>query len=192
MSDAAHAKRTLKPCLPLIPAPVVLVTCRDAAGNDNIITLAWVGVVNSAPPMLGISIRPSRHSHGMIVQSGEFGVNLPSAAQLPLADRCGTISGRNTDKFRATGFTPLAGTAIKAPLIAECPVNLECVVRQRIHLGTHDLFLGEVLAVRVSESCLQGERIDVARIAPLAYAPEASEYWTLGQVVGTYGFTAKK
>lgn len=191
MSDA-NAKRTLKPCTPLVPAPVVLVTCRDAGGNDNIITLSWVGVVNSAPPMVGISIRPSRHSHPIVAASGEFGVNIPSAEQLRLADHCGTVSGRNEDKFRATGFTRLPGTAIRAPLIAECPINIECAVRQRLHLGSHELFLGEVLAVRVSESCMVGDRIDVAKAAPVAYAPEANEYRALGQLLGTYGFTAGK
>jgi flavin reductase (DIM6/NTAB) family NADH-FMN oxidoreductase RutF len=192
MSESAHAKRTLKPCTPIVPAPVVLVTCRDAAGNDNIITLAWAGVVSSSPPMVGVSVRPHRHSHPMIVESGEFGVNIPSAALLRLADRCGTVSGKSVDKFHDTGFTRLAGERIKAPLIAECPINLECAVRQRIHLGTHDLFLGEVLAVRVSASCMAGDRIDVARVAPVAFAPEANEYWSLGAVIGTYGFTAKK
>lgn len=192
MSEASVPKRILKPCVPVIPAPVVLVTCRDAAGAENIITLSWVGIVNSAPPMVGISVRPSRHSHAMIVAAGEFGLNIPSAALLRLADRCGSVSGKSVDKFHDTGLTRFAGSAIGAPLIAECPVNLECAVRQRVHLGTHDLFLGEVLAVHVSESCMKGDLLDVAAAAPIAYAPEANQYWSLGQVLGTYGFTAKK
>lgn len=192
MTAAQVAKRTLKPGTPLIPAPVVLVTCRDRAGNDNIITLAWVGVVNSAPPMIGVSIRPSRHSHAVVVESGEFGVNIPGRGQLALADHCGVVSGRTEDKFQATGFTRLPGTAIKAPLIAECPINIECAVARQIHFGTHDLFVGEVLAVRVSEDCMRGDDIDVAKVAPVAFAPETHEYWSLGELLGTYGFTAKK
>jgi flavin reductase (DIM6/NTAB) family NADH-FMN oxidoreductase RutF len=190
--DDPNAKRTLKPSLPLIPVPVVLVTCRDAEGRDNIITLAWVGIVCSTPPMLGISIRPDRHSHPMIVASGEFGVNVPRADQLELVDRCGVVSGRDVDKFQVTGWTKLPGTTIRAPLIAECPINLECAVRQRHHLGTHDLFLGEVLAVRVSESCLSGNRIDVGKLGPVAFAPEAHEYRSVGPLLGRYGFSAKK
>lgn len=192
MNGAGVPKRTLNPSVPVIPAPVVLVSCRDIAGADNIITLSWVGIVNSAPPMVGVSIRPSRHSHAMIVASGEFGLNIPSSAQLRLADRCGSVSGRSVDKFHDTGFTRFAGAQIKAPLIAECPINLECAVRQRLHLGTHDLFLAEVLAVHVSESCMKGDLLDVAAAGPIAYAPEANQYWSLGEVLGTYGFTAKK
>jgi len=185
------AKRTLKPCLPLMPVPAVLVTCRDADGHDNIITLGWVGVVCSAPPLLGIAIRPERHSHPMLVASGEFGLNVATADQVRLVDHCGLASGRDEDKFRTTGLTRLSGTAIRAPLIAECPINLECVVRQRLQLGTHDLFLGEVLAVRASESVMSGNRIDAAKVSPLAYAPEAHQYLALGEVLGTFGFSAK-
>ncbi len=185
------AKRTLKPCTPLMPVPAVLVTCRAPDGGDNIITLGWVGVVCSAPPMVGIAIRPGRHSHPMIVASGEFGVNVPSADQARLVDHCGIASGRDEDKFRVTGLTRLPGVAIRAPLVAECPINLECVVRQRLSLGTHDLFLGEVLAVRVSESAMTGDRIDAAKVSPLAYAPEAHEYRALGGLLGTFGFSAK-
>jgi flavin reductase (DIM6/NTAB) family NADH-FMN oxidoreductase RutF len=192
MSSAPIAKRTLKPCTPVIPAPVVLVTCRDGAGNDNIITLAWVGVVNSAPPMVAVAIRPSRHSHPVVAASGEFGVNIPRRDQLALADHCGVVSGRNEDKFQATGFTRLPGTVIKAPLIAECPINIECTVVEQLHLGTHDLFIGEVVAVRVSEDCMRGDAIDVGKVAPVAFAPEAHQYWSLGELLGTYGYTTRK
>jgi flavin reductase (DIM6/NTAB) family NADH-FMN oxidoreductase RutF len=185
-------KRTLKPCVPLMPVPAVLVSCRDPDGRDNLITLGWVGVVCSSPPMLGIAIRPGRHSHPMIVASGEFGVNVPAAAQARAVDHCGIASGRDEDKFQATGLTRLPGLAIRAPLVAECPINLECVVRQRLSLGTHDLFLGEVLAVRVSESAMTGDRIDAGKVAPLAYAPEAHEYRALGELLGTFGFSAKR
>lgn len=180
-------KRDLTPTTALVPTPVVLVTCRDREGRDNIITLAWVGVVNSAPPMFGISIRPSRYSYGIIVDRGEFGFNIPSRPQLQQVDFCGAVSGRKENKFQRTGFTPLPGKIIDAPLIQECPINVECRVQERIPLGSHDLFLGKVLAVRASESVMKGDRLDVAEVAPLAYTPVSHEYWSLGEVVGKYG-----
>jgi len=183
------AKVTIKPGTYLYPVPAVLVTC-GPPDKPNIITLAWVGTVCSDPPMVGISIRPSRHSNGLVKQYGEFAVNLPTADLVRVTDYCGTVSGRNVDKFAATGLTPAPAKGIRTVVIAECPVNIECKVAQILPLGAHDLFLGKVVAVQVDEHVLneQGE-IDLAKAQPLAYG--SHRYWSLGRLLATYGYSAK-
>ncbi len=184
------AKRELKPTTTLFPTPPVMVTCQDRAGRANIITLAWVGVVNSEPPMIGIGIRPSRFSHGIIKASRQFVVNVPSEELLKATDFCGVTSGRNVDKFEATGLTAVPAEKLDAPLIQECPVNLECAVRQILNLGSHDLFIGEIVALHVDEKVLgQGESVSIQKVRPFAYCPGAGEYWNLGELIGTHGFT---
>jgi len=179
-----------RPHTALYPVPAVLVTCVDQAGKPNIITLAWVGTVCSAPPMVGIGVRPSRYSHGLIRDCGEFVVNLPSAAIAEAVDLCGHVSGRDVDKFQAAGLTPLPASQVKPPLIAECPVALECQVRQAIPLGAHTLFLGEILAVQMDEAVLDSSgSFDMALARPFAYVE--GEYWTLGERLGTYGFARR-
>jgi flavin reductase (DIM6/NTAB) family NADH-FMN oxidoreductase RutF len=129
----------------LFPTPVVLVTSVDEAEKPNIITLAWVGVVNSEPPMIGLSIRPGRYSHDCVRRSKEFVVNLPSAEMVRKVDACGVLSGKETDKFAAMGWKPVSAQKVKPPLIDECPVQMECQVKEVISLGSHDLFLGKSL-----------------------------------------------
>lgn len=184
------AKRELKPTTAVMPCPLVMATCADLQGKPNIITLAWVGNICSDPPMAGISIRPSRYSHELVSISGEFVINIPSASQAAVVDHCGVISGRDADKFKETGLTAISARHVSAPLIAECPVNIECKVTQVVHLGAHDLFIGEVVALHADESVLNDRgHIDVAKANPMAYA--AHEYWSLKEKVGSYGFTAK-
>ncbi len=186
------AKRCVKPATSLFPfpTPVVMVTCQDQTGGVNIITLAWVGVVNSEPPMIGIAIRPSRFSYRIIEASREFVINVPSGALLEVTDFCGVTSGAKVDKFEATGLTAAPSQELKTPLIEECPVNLECVVRQVLPLESHHLFIGEVVVIHVEEAFLeQGHAINIQRILPLAYCPGARKYWNLGSSIGTYGFT---
>jgi len=183
-------RKSLPPTTLLFPTPVVLVTCVDENGKPNIITLAWAGVVNSEPPMIGISIRPERYSHGCIKEAKEFVVNLPSEEMVRGVDACGVVSGRETDKFDRTGWKAVPAEKVKAPLIDECPVQMECKVKQIISLGSHDLFLGEVVALHVKEE-VQKEKgqIDILKALPLAYCPGAREYWSLGKPLGHYGFT---
>lgn len=183
-------RKSLPPTTALFPTPVVLVTCVDEEGKPNIITLAWAGVVNSEPPTIGISVRPERYSHGCIKGMREFVVNLPSEEMVRGVDACGVVSGRETDKFHLTGWKAVPAEKVKAPLIDECPVQMECKVKQVISLGSHDLFLGEVVALHVKEE-VQGERgrIDILKALPLAYCPGAREYWSLGKPLGHYGFT---
>lgn len=170
------AKKVLPPQTLLYPVPVALVSCGELGGKKNIITLAWVGVVNSEPPMVGIGVRPSRYSHELISKTREFVVNLPRADQVKAVEVCGSTSGCTSDKFAATGLTAVPGAKVRAPLIAECPVNLECRVQQIVNLPTHDLFLAEIVAVHVAEEVLDGHgRIDPDKARPLAYCN--GQYW---------------
>jgi len=175
----------------MYPCPVVLVTCVDGDAAPNIITLAWVGVVCSEPPMVGISMRPHRYSHGLIVKSGEFVVNMPTENILLQTDYCGVVSGREVDKFAKTGLTPIPASQVKAPLIKECPVNLECRTARIISLGTHDLILGQVLATHIDEELL-GENEEIRNIEdakPIAFSPLTSEYLSMGSIIGSYGYS---
>ncbi len=186
------SKKALKPSTYLIPSPVVLVSCRDKGGRGNIITIAWAGVVCSEPPMLSVAIRPSRYSYGMIKDSGEFVVNIPGESQLRLTDQCGVHSGRDVDKFSDFGLTAVTGEKVKAPLIQECPLNLECVVKHSVLLGAHEVFLAEIVHVQVTPDCLNEKGLDISSIRPFTYCSGANEYWGLREPIGTYGFSSKK
>jgi len=177
----------------LFPTPVVLVTCVDEQERPNVITLAWAGVVNSEPPMIGISIRPERYSHGCIKGTGEFVVNLPTEKMIRGVDACGVVSGKDTDKFALTGWKVVAAEKVKPPLIDESPVQMECKVKQIISLGSHDLFLGEIITLHVKEEVEKEKgKIDILKALPIAYCPGAREYWDLGKPLGHYGFTKGK
>lgn len=174
----------------LFPTPVVLVTTVDTAGKANIITLAWVGVVCSKPFTISIAVRPSRYSHLLLEAVGELVVNVPSQEIVAQTDYCGTVSGRAVDKFDATGLTAVPANMVKPPLIKECPVNLECRVADRLSLGTHDVFISEVVEVHVDEEVLnETGKIDFARVAPFIYAD--MDYWALAEKIGHYAFTKK-
>lgn len=177
-----------KPWTALFPCPVVLVTCVDSNRKPNIITLTWAGTVCSDPPMIGLGIRPNRHSYQLIEYSGEFVVNIPTRDILKEVDLCGMVSGKNVGKFSETGLTPEPAEKVKPPLIRECPVNIECVVKKKIPLGSHHLFLGEIVCVHVDKDILdeKGE-IDFTRIAPFVY--NQGEYWSLHEKIGIYGFS---
>ncbi len=180
-----------RPSTFLLPVPAALITVATPKGPGNILTLAWVGTVCSAPPMLSIAVRPSRYSHELLLRTNEFVVNVPRADQVELVDRCGVVSGRETDKFALTGFHPLPAVNVSAPLIEECPVNMECVTRHRLSLGAHDLFIGEIVAAHFSEDVVDGRgRLDKSLVHPLAYVD--GEYWSLGEKVGAYGFAKKR
>jgi flavin reductase (DIM6/NTAB) family NADH-FMN oxidoreductase RutF len=170
------SKKMITPQTLLYPVPVVMVSSGTETSR-NIITVAWAGVVCSDPPMVGIGIRPSRYSHELISQQGEFVVNIPLASQLDAVKVCGGATGRGRDKFRDAGLHAAAASIVKAPLISECPVNLECQVRQVVKLGSHDLFLAEIVAIHASEEVLDAYgRIDPAKAKPLGYI--SGEYWT--------------
>ena len=168
----------------LYPVPAVLVSC--GVERPNLITLAWVGTLSSDPPSLGIAVRPERHSHRLIAEGGEFVVNLPRADQVGFVDYCGHVSGRDVDKWAACGLTPAPGSKVRVPLVAQCPVGLECRVSHRLNLGAHELFIGEVLAVQVSDDVLNAQgHVDYQLARPLAYA--GGYYWQLGDLLGRFG-----
>jgi flavin reductase (DIM6/NTAB) family NADH-FMN oxidoreductase RutF len=174
----------------LYPCPVTLVTTVDSDGNHNIITLAWVGVACSDPPTLSIAIRPHRYSYQSIIDSGDFVVNIPNEEILKKADLCGVISGKNIDKFNEVGLTPEPAEKVKPPIIKECPVNIECIVKSKIPLGVHDLFLGEVVRVHINQEILdQKGRIDYSKVSPVIY--NQGEYWNLNTRIGIHGFSKK-
>ncbi len=172
----------------LCPVPVVMASCAAPEGRANIITLAWAGTVCSNPPIVGLGIRPTRYSYDLIKAAGELVVNIPNQGLLRAADYCGVVSGREADKFAALGLTPSPGREVKAPLIKECPINLEMRLLQTMPLGSHDLFLCEVLHVHLDAEILdQRGRIDPLKANLLTYGPGV--YWSVGQTLGTYGFS---
>lgn len=179
-----------EPTTALYPVPAVLVSC-GTGSQANIITLAWAGTVCSDPPLIGLGVRPGRHSHTLIADVGEFVVNLPRADQVQLVDHCGMVSGRDEDKWEACGFTPSPAAQVKVPLIAECPVNIECRLRQTISLGSHDLFIGEVVNVQLDENVLTNQgRLDIAQLDSFAY--HSGEYRRVGDLLGTFGFSKRR
>ena len=184
-------KRTLKPGNLLAPVPAALISCRDAAGNDNLITLAWVGTVCSTPPMLSVSIRPERHSYQMIRETGEFAVNLTTEAMARMTDLCGVRSGRDTDKWELSGLHRQAASVISCPIVEESPVSLECRVTQVIPLGSHDMFLAEIVAVDAAEDLFdETDRMDLGKAGLIAYVHGA--YQSLGRTLGTFGYSVRK
>ena len=153
----------------MYPNPAVMVSC-SYGNRDNIITIAWAGTVCSNPPMISISIRPSRYSHEIISASKEFVINIPNEEMIVACDFCGTNSGRDIDKFKELGLTKEKGFIVSSPIIKECPINIECKVKQIIHLGTHDMFIGEVVSVDADEEVVYPDgEIDYERIGMLSY-----------------------
>jgi flavin reductase (DIM6/NTAB) family NADH-FMN oxidoreductase RutF len=176
------------PYTALFPCPVVLVTCLDSTGKPNIITLAWAGTVCSEPPTIGLGIRPSRYSHKLIESTREFVVNIPTAKILRETDYCGVKSGRDIDKFSKTKLTQEPADKVKPPLIRECPVNMECILKDKLPLGTHDLFLGEIIQVHINQEVLdQKGKIDFTKADPFVYNQD--EYWSIHKKLGNYGFS---
>ncbi len=185
------AKKTLSPQTILAPLPSALVSCASRDGKANIITIAWMGVVNSDPPMISISIRPAPLSHALIKETGEFVANIPTADMVEVADACGMVSGREVQKFERFGLTPQKGTLEFAPYIVECPLNVECCVKQVINLGSHDLFLAEVVNLLVEEALLDERgRYDPGDLKLLGFS---GMYYLAAEKMGPrMGFSRKK
>lgn len=176
----------------LNPTPVVMVSCGSTLDEYNIITIAWTGTVNSDPPMCSISVRPNRHSYPILKRTGAFVINLVDKELTPIADWCGVRSGKKFNKFFETGLTPIRATKVNAPMIEEAPVNLECKVTQVIPLGTHDLFLAEIVAVHVNEKLFSAktDAIDLQRAKLVTYSH--GHYYALGEKLGKFGFSVEK
>lgn len=181
-------KQVWKPSTMLNPVPAVMVTCAGSEGKPNIITLAWAGTINSEPPMVSISVRKERYSHALIVEKGQFAVNLVTEDLVFATDFCGVKSGRDTDKFEATRLTPEKASKIDVPVIKESPVNIECVIKDRIELGSHDMFIGEIVAVDVDEKFIDDKgKFHLNKAKLICYSH--GEYWALGKALGFFGFS---
>ena len=184
-------KETWKAGNMLYPLPAVMVSVSDGEGNDNIITVAWAGTVCTNPPMVSISVRPSRFSYDMLRKTGEFVINLTTEKLAYATDYCGVRSGRDVDKFKEMKLTPSKSKTIAAPGIAESPVSLECKVKQIIELGSHDMFLAEVTAVSVDPKYMDEKgKFHLNDIGLTAYSH--GEYFKLGEKIGSFGYSVKK
>ena len=174
----------------LAPVPPVMVTCGDM-DDSNIITVAWTGLINTQPPKTYISVRPTRHSYGIIKETGEFAINLTTAALVKKADWCGVYTGRKVDKFAKCALTKEEASEISCPLIAESPLSLECRVTDVIPLGTHDMFIADIIACDIDEKLIDENgklRIEKAGLAAFAHGA----YFELGRKIGDFGFSVKK
>jgi flavin reductase (DIM6/NTAB) family NADH-FMN oxidoreductase RutF len=175
----------------LNPVPAVMVSCADKEGKPNIITLAWAGTVNSDPPMVSISVRKSRYSHELITNTGNFVINLPNRKLVFATDYCGVKSGRDINKFEAMRLTPEKASIVSSPIIKECPVSLECVVKQVLELGSHDMFLAEVVATNVDEALLdENGKLELDKADLICYSH--GEYFSLGKQLGFFGYSVAK
>jgi flavin reductase (DIM6/NTAB) family NADH-FMN oxidoreductase RutF len=174
----------------IAPLPPVMVSCGDMK-KSNIITVAWTGIINTIPPKTYISVRPSRHSYKIIKESGEFVLNLTPSKLIKSADYCGIYTGAKVDKFAKCNLTKEEANEVACPLIAECPLSLECKVTEIVPLGTHDMFLADIVAVDVDESLLdKNGKLDLSRAGLAAFAH--GEYFELGKKIGYFGFSAVK
>jgi flavin reductase (DIM6/NTAB) family NADH-FMN oxidoreductase RutF len=184
-------KKQLGPTDVIFPVPAALVVSgRGEAAN--ILTIAWIGILSSTPPTIGISMMKRRYSHDLIHQFQEFTVNFPAAGQFREVDYCGITSGRSHHKAQELGFTLLPGAVIETPIVQECPYNIECKVTQEIELGEYTLFLGEIVETHVDEAHFDPSnraKINIASLDPLVYCAVIREYWRLGEKLGK-GFDA--
>ena len=180
-----------KPGNMLYPLPAVMVSVTDGQGADNIITIAWAGTVCTNPPMLSISVRPERFSYDMIKKTGEFVVNLTTEQLVFATDYCGVTSGRDVDKFQACGLTKKKAVFVKAPLIDESPVNIECRVVEIKELGSHTMFLAEILKVHADAHLLDEKgKFELSKANPIVYSH--GEYFGMGKKLGKFGYSIQK
>ena len=175
----------------IAPLPPVMVSCGDME-KSNILTVAWTGIINTIPPKTYISVRPSRYSYNLIKESGEFVINLTPSRLIKSADYCGIYTGAKVDKFTKCNLTREEASEVSCPLIAESPLSIECKVTEVIPLGTHDMFMADIVAVNVDEELIdKNGKLDLARAGLAAFAH--GEYFELGKKIGYFGFsTAKK
>ena len=175
----------------LNPVPAVMVSVTDKAGNNNIITVAWAGTVCTNPPMLSISVRPERFSYNMIKETGEFVVNLTTEKLLRACDYCGVKSGRDVDKFKELHLTPLAMQHVSAVGISQSPVNIECMVRKSEELGSHTMFIADVVGVTVDDKYMDGTgKFHINDTGLVMYSH--GEYFGFGDKLGSFGYSVRK
>ncbi len=185
-----YTKETWKGSVITSPVPPTLVTC-GTVENPNVFTVAWTGTVNTQPPITYISVRPERYSYELIKQSGEFVINLTTVQLARAVDYCGVKSGRNTDKFKDMGLTVESATDVSAPILVQSPVNIECRVRDIIELGTHHMFLADIIRLDVAKELIDEKgKLQLNKCGLLAYAH--GEYFSLGKKIGSFGYTVRK
>ena len=190
-NSTGNGRMLWKPGNMVYPVPAVMVTAADREGKTNIITSAWTGTVCTNPPMAYISVRPERYSYGMLKETGEFVINLTTEKLVRATDYCGVKSGRDTDKWKETGLTPIPAQEVNVPLIKESPVNIECRVSEIRELGSHHMFLARVVAVDVDEAYLNEQgRFELQKAAPIVYSH--GEYYGLSSLLGTFGYSVRK
>lgn len=176
----------------IYPVPAVLVSCGNQQIGVNIITIAWTGTICTNPPMCYISVRPERYSYGLLKQTGEYVINLTTKKLVLATDWCGVKSGREIDKFKAMELTPTKAQFVSAPLIEESPLNIECRVRQIMPLGSHDMFVSDIVAINAEESLINPKTgtFQFSHADPICYAH--GRYFSLGRMLGTFGFSVRK
>ncbi len=181
-----------KPGTMVYPLPAVIVSCGSQKAEWNLITIAWTGTVNTNPPMVYISVRPSRHSYNIIKETGEFVINLTNKKMAFATDWCGVKSGKDFNKFDEMKLTPSEAEFVACPMIAESPINIECKVTQVIPLGSHDMFIAEVLRVHADEQFLDVETgaFDMKKAGLIAYSH--GNYYELGDHIGKFGYSVMK
>lgn len=189
--EEKHSKEIWKPGNMLYPLPVVMVSVADSQGRYNIITIGWAGTVCTNPPMVSISVRPERYSFGILRETEEFVINLTTRELTYATDYCGVKSGREVDKFKELGLTALPADQVRAPLIGESPVNMECKVRTVMPLGSHHMFLAEVVAVHADDRYLdERHKFHLEEADPIVYSHGA--YYVCGEMLGTFGYSVKR
>ncbi len=174
----------------LAPLPPVMVTCGSKEA-PNVLTVAWTGILNTIPPKTYISVRPSRYSYELIKQTGEFVINLTTTPLVKAADFCGVRSGRDVNKFEAMGLATQPAEKVGCPMLAQSPLNIECRVTDVIPLGSHDMFIADIVAVDVEESCINDKgKLCLERASLAAFAH--GSYYELGKKIGSFGFSVRK
>ncbi len=190
MEDNNFKKQVWKPSVLTSPVPAVIVSCKSGE-TVNVFTVAWTGTLNTQPPVTYISVRPERYSYGLIKESGEFVINLTTEELARAADFCGVRSGKNTDKIEKMGLQMMPSSKVDVPLIAQSPVNIECRVRQIMPLGSHDMFIADIVALDISEKYIdENGRLALEKAGLIAYAH--GDYFTLGKRLGGFGFSVRK
>lgn len=176
----------------IYPLPAVMVSCGSTPEEYNIITISWTGTICTDPAMCYISVRPERHSYAIIKRNGEFVINITTKALARATDWCGVKSGKNVDKFAEMSLTPAPCSKIKAPLIKESPINIECIVKEIKELGTHHMFISEVVAVNADEKYIDIESglFMLNKAEPIIYSH--GKYYESGQLIGKFGYSVEK
>ena len=185
-------KQHWKPGTLIYPLPAILVSCGETPEEYNLITVSWVGTICTDPALCYISVRPERYSYDIIKRNGEFVLNLTNESMAQATDWCGVRSGKDYNKFKETGFTPQKGEKVNAPIIVEAPLSIECKVKEIIPLGSHDMFIAEVVNVQADSDYIDPvtDSFDMAKAKLIAYSH--GHYYKLGEEIGRFGWRVHK